>query len=109
MHEVLQQIALFGRSLTITGPLRTAELTGQGTYAKAWYRENGRLFLFKANSKGGNESQREVSASTIFDCFNVPYVKYELTTKDDVIVCKCENMNFENTSLVDTMAFEDWT
>ena len=109
LHEVLQQIALFGRSLSITGPLHTAELTGQGAYAKAWYRENGRLFLFKANSKGGNESQREVSASTILDCFNVPHVKYELTTKDDVIVCKCENMNFENTSLVDTMAFEDWT
>lgn len=109
LHEVLQQIALFGRSLSITGPLRTPEITGQGAYAKAWYRENGKLFLFKANSNGGNESEREVSASNILDCFNVPHVKYELTTKDDKIVCKCENMNFENTSLVDSMAFEDWT
>ena len=48
LHETLQQIALFGRSLIITGELRTPEITGQGAYAKAWYRENDRLFLYKA-------------------------------------------------------------
>lgn len=108
LHKVLQQIALFGRSLTITGPLHSPELTGQGAYAKAWYREDGKLFLFKANSIGGNESEREVVASNILDCFNVPHVKYELTTKDGKVVCKCENMNFDNTSLVDLVSFDDW-
>lgn len=108
LHETLQQIALFGRSLTITGELRTPEITGQGAYAKAWYRENDRLFLYKANSNGGNESEREVLASNILDCFNVPHVKYELTKKDNVTVCKCENMNFENSSLVDSIEFDTW-
>ena len=109
LHETLQQIALFGRSLTITGKIRSPELTGQGAYAKAWYREDGKLYLFKANSKGGNESQREVLASEILDCFNVPHVKYTLCQKEGKTVCKCENMNFSNTSIVDSIEFDIWT
>lgn len=108
LHETLQQIALFGRSLTVTGKLRSPEITGQGAYAKAWYRENGKLLLFKASSQNGNESEREVSASNILDCFNVPHVHYELTKKDNKLVCKCENMNFKNTSLVDSIDFDFW-
>ena len=108
LHEVLQQVALFGKSLTITGKLRSPEITGQGAYAKAWYRENDELYLFKANSIGGNECEREVSASHILDCFNVPHVAYELTTKEGKVVCKCRNMNFKNTSLVDSMEFDMW-
>ena len=109
LHETLQQIALFGRSLSITGKLRSPEITGQGAYAKAWYRENGKLYLYKANSTGGNECEREVLASNILDCFNIPHVKYELTEKDGKTVCKCENMNFENTSIVDSIEFDIWT
>lgn len=108
LHEVLQQIALFGKSLSITGKITSAELTGQGAYAKAWYRENGRLFLYKASSKGGNESEREVVASNILDCFNIPHVKYELAQKDNLTVCKCENMNTLSTSIVEAIEFDIW-
>ena len=109
LHETIQQISLYGKSLTITGKLRSPELTGQGAYAKAWFRENGKLFLFKGNSNGGNESEREVLASNILDCFNVPHVKYTLEKKDNLTVCKCENMNFDNTSLVDSIEYDIWT
>jgi len=108
LHETLQQIALFGRTLTITGKIHTPELTGQGAYAKAWYRENDELFLYKASTNGGNESEREVLASKILDCFNVPHVPYELTKKEDKIVCKCPNMNLENTSIVDAIEYDTW-
>lgn len=108
LHETLQQIALFGRSLTITGKLHTPELTTQGAYAKAWFRENSKLYLYKANSIGGNESEREVLASNILDCFNVPHVKYILTHKDNLTVCKCENMNLNNTSIIDSIEVETW-
>lgn len=109
LHETLQQIALFGRSLSITGKLRSPELTGQGAYAKAWYREGGELFLFKASSPGGDESKREVSASEVLDCFNIPHVKYDLAVKDGKLCCKCKNMNLDNSSLVDSSDFELWT
>ncbi|MCR4714285.1 MAG: hypothetical protein K5751_07890 [Treponemataceae bacterium] len=108
LHETLQQIALFGRSLTIEGKLHTPEITGQGAYAKAWYREDGKLFLYKANSLGGNESEREVLASRVLDCFNVPHVKYDLTEKEGRTVCRCENMNFLNTSIVDSIEYDIW-
>ncbi|MBR3645517.1 MAG: hypothetical protein IKN54_03795, partial [Lachnospiraceae bacterium] len=109
LHETLQQIALFGKSLTITGEVRSPELTGQGAYAKAWYRENGELYLFKASSKGGDESKREVLASNILDCFNVPHVKYELAEKDGMVLCKCKNMNYKHSSIVDSVEFDIWT
>ncbi|AEE17392.1 HipA family kinase [Treponema brennaborense] len=108
LHETLQQIALFGKSLPITGKIRSPEVTGQGAYAKAWYRENGSLYLYKADSPGGNECRREVLASDILDCFNVPHVKYTLGKKEDRVVCACQNMNFDNTSIVDSIELDIW-
>lgn len=108
LNESLQQIGLFGSSVKIKGKIQTPELTGQGAYAKAWYCEDGRLYLYKANSSGGNECEREVLASNILDCFNVPHVKYELTQKEGLTVCKCENMNLKNTSLVDSVEADIW-
>ncbi len=108
LNESLQQIGLFGSSIKIKGKIQTPELTGQGAYAKAWYCENGKLHLYKANSSGGNECEREVLASNILDCFNVPHVKYELTQKEGLTVCKCENMNLKNTSLVDSVEADIW-
>ncbi len=108
LNESLQQIGLFGSSVKIKGKIQTPELTGQGAYAKAWYCEDGKLYLYKANSPGGNESEREVLASDILDCFNVPHVKYELTKKEGLVVCRCENMNLKNTSLVDSVEADIW-
>ena len=108
LHETLQQIALFGNTLSITGKLHTPELTNQGAYSKAWYRENDELYLYKASTIGGNESEREVLASKILDCFNIPHVPYELTKKEDKLVCKCANMNLENTSIVDAVEYDVW-
>lgn len=108
LNGALQQIALFGSSVKIAGRIQTPELTGQGAYAKAWYKENGSLYLYKANSKDGNECEREVLASDILDCFNVPHVKYELTQKEGRTVCKCRNMNLENSSIVDSIELDIW-
>ena len=108
LNESLQQVGLFGSPIKIKGKIQTPELTGQGAYAKAWYSENGKLYLYKANSPGGNECEREVLASNILDCFNIPHVKYELTLKEGLTVCKCENMNLKNTSLVDSVEADIW-
>lgn len=108
LNGALQQIALFGSSVKIVGKIQTPELTGQGAYAKAWYKEDGNLYLYKANSSGGNECEREVLASNILDCFNVPHVKYELTQKEGRTVCKCRNMNLENSSIVDSIELDIW-
>jgi hypothetical protein len=108
LHETVAQIALFGKSLTITGQIRTPELTGQGAYAKAWFRENGELYLYKASTKGGREAEVEASVSSILDCTNVPHVAYELTQKDGRIVTRCRNMCSEQMSIVDADDVASW-
>ena len=108
LHETLAQIALFGKSLSVTGKIRTPELTGLGAYAKAWFRENKELFLYKAGTNGGNEAEREAMTSTILNCFNVPQVEYELTQKEEKIVTKCKQMNNSMYSIADAGDVSSW-
>ena len=108
LHETLAQIALFGKSLSVTGKIRTPELTGLGAYAKAWFRDNGTLYLYKAGTKGGNEAEREALTSRILDCFNVPQIEYELTQKEDKVVTKCKQMNNSMYSIADAGDVSSW-
>lgn len=108
LHETLAQVALFGKSLSITGKIRTPELTGLGAYAKSWFRENNELYLYKAGTKGGNEAEREAMTSRILDCFNVPQVEYEFTKKEDKVVTKCQQMNTSMYSIADAGDVSSW-
>ena len=108
LHETLAQIALFGKSLSVTGKIRTPELTGLGAYAKAWFREDNVLYLYKAGTKGGNEAERETMTSSVLNCFNVPQVEYELTQKEDRIVTKCRQMNNGMYSIADAGNVASW-
>ena len=108
LHETLAQIALFGKSLSVTGKIRTPELTGLGAYAKAWFREDNVLYLYKAGTKGGNEAERETMTSSVLNCFNVPQVEYELTQKEDRIVTKCRQMNNGMYSIADAGDVASW-
>ena len=108
INNSIAQIALFGKSLNITGIIRTPELTGQGKFAKAWFRENGKLYLLKASSKGGNETEREVQTSNLIDCFNVPQVKYKLVHKEGRSLSQCELLNNSDFSIVDAWEVETW-
>lgn len=111
LHEALAQLALFGTSsklLTITGSIRTPEITGLGAYAKAWFRESGKLYLYKAGTREGLEPEREALVSKILDCFNVPHVKYILTKKEGKTVTKCLAMNNELYSIVDALDMDVW-
>ena len=108
LHETLAHIALYGKSLTVTGKIRTPELTGQGAYAKAWFRENGKLFLYKASTKNGTEAQREALTSRVLDCFNVPHVHYELSEQEGRTVTKCENINNAYYGIADAGDVNTW-
>lgn len=93
LHEVLAQIALHGNTPpTITGKLHTPELTGQGAYAKAWRREKDGLFLYKASTSSGMESEVEVECSRILDYTNVPHLQYTLAEEDGKRVSICKSM-----------------
>lgn len=108
LNEAISQIALFGKSLTITGKIHTPELTGHGAYAKAWFRESDWLWLYKAPSRGGDEINIEVSVSNILDKTNVPHVKYEFTEKFGMKYSKCRSMKQENYSIINAEDVASW-
>ena len=100
LDETVAYIALLGSSFILNGKPLTPELTGHGSYAKAWIRENDGIYLYKKSSKGGRESDIEISVSKILDCFNVDHVGYEYCEFDDEPMCKCKNMATNRLSIV---------
>lgn len=100
LSDVVANITLHGKSLTLTGLPHTPELTGHGTYAKAWRREDDGIYLYKKGSKDNNEPQIEVSASKILDCFNVEHVNYSLIKNKTSYMSKCKNMSTDNLAMV---------
>ena len=108
LHTTIAQIALSGVTLTVTGKIHTPELTGQGAYAKAWYRENGKLYLYKAGTAGNCEAQVEASVSKILDATNTPHVEYTLDKKEGLKVSKCLNMCSDEVSIVPAEAVQRW-
>ena len=100
LSDVVTQISLCGTSLTLQGIPHTPELTGHGSYAKAWVRETDGLFLYKRSASDGIESDIEISVSKILDCFNVNHVKYLPAVYNGIAMCKCKNMATDSCSLV---------
>lgn len=109
LHEVLAQIALYGDSpLTITGRIRTPELTGQGAYAKAWYRINKELYLYKASTNIGRESEIEAEVSNILDYTNVPHVHYDFKEVNGKRCCICKDLCDNRHSIVEAYDVLQW-
>ncbi len=101
LNEIIAQIALHGKSLTICGSLVTPELTTNGAYAKAWRRhEDGNLWLYKLGHNGNMESKIEVAVSNILDKCNVDHVHYEAGIDDGKYVCMCPCVSTDDMSIV---------
>ena len=92
LNKIVTQIALMGTNLTLEGHPHTPELAGQGSYAKAWVREDDGVYLYKRNTKLGREAEIEISVSKVLEHFNVDHVEYKAATFDNEFMCKCKNM-----------------
>ena len=109
LHEVLAQISLYGDApVTITGEVRTPELTGQGAYAKAWFRENHQLYLYEASTDHGRESEVEAEVSRILDYTNAPHVHYDFEVRNGKRCSKCLNLCNEDVSMVSAFEVMKW-
>lgn len=106
LNEIIAQIALHGKSLTIQGSLTTPELTTNGAYAKAWRRhEDGQLWLHKLGANGNTESRIEVMCSNLLDKMNVEHVHYEAGEDEGKYVCMCPCMSTDSLSVLPAMEF----
>lgn len=106
LNEIVAQVALHGKSLTLQGSFITPELTTNGAYAKAWKRhEDGNLWLYKLGANGNTESRIEVMCSNLLDKMNVEHVHYEAGTDDGKYVCMCPCMTTESNAILTGMEF----
>lgn len=106
LNEIIAHIALIGSTLTATGMPHTPELTGQGAYAKAWFREKDGMYLYKAGTKNGVEDKIEIMVSNILDHFDIDHVIYQETSFENRSVSKCKNMADDDRCIVHA---EDFT
>ncbi|MDE6926500.1 MAG: hypothetical protein K2P59_14810 [Acetatifactor sp.] len=106
LNEIIAQVALHGKSLTLQGSLVTPELTTNGAYAKAWRRhEDSQLWLYKLGANGNTESRIEVMCSDLLDKMNVDHVHYEAGEDEGKYVCMCPCMTTERKAVLTGMEF----
>ena len=105
LNEVIAQVALHGKSLTLQGSLCSPELTTNGAYAKAWRRFPDGLHLFKLGHDGNTESRIEVMCSNLLDKMNVEHCHYEAGEDDGKYVCVCPAMTTDKISMLPGMDF----
>ena len=93
LNEAIVELSLKGRQMTVTNKELAPDLSTKGCFPKAWIRnENGFKLL-----KDGDEAvvKRELLASEICQCFDIPQVTYreffyngERVTESDIITSK---------------------
>ena len=106
LNEIIAQVALHGKSLTLQGSLVSPELTTNGAYAKAWRRHaDSQLWLYKLGANGNTESRIEVMCSDLLDKMNVDHVHYEAGEDDGKYVCMCPCMTTERKAILTGMEF----
>lgn len=106
LNEIVAQVALHGKSLTLQGSLTTPELTTNGAYAKAWRRHpDNLLWLYKLGANGNAESRIEVMCSGLLDKMNVEHVHYEAGEDEGKYVCMCPCMTTESKAILTGMEF----
>lgn len=97
-------IALQGRQYTVENQYLARELSTNGCFPKAWQRTKESFRLLK---DGGNHAvDRELLASKISRCFDVPQVLYEEDYFDGEKVTASENMTSKEYSIASMEAFE---
>lgn len=98
-------------STLITGKLKNASDLGvDGTFAKSWVRENETLYLLKADDNPvSNETECEVCASKVLDCFAITHADYTLAQYNDTLrVSKSKIFTSEDKGLVKFKAYKKY-
>lgn len=104
LNEAIVELSLKGHQMTVTNQELAPDLSTKGCFPKAWIRrEQG----FKLLKDGGEETvKRELLASAICQCFDVPQVKYQKHFYQGQIVSKSDIISSKEYSMVSKMAFD---
>lgn len=104
LNEAIIPLPLKGRHLTVTNQELAPDLSTKGCFPKAWIRTGTEFRLLK---DGGEEVvRRELLASKICQCFDVPQVPYEEYFYDGERVTQSVIVTSKRYSMISKMAFE---
>ncbi|MCD8023655.1 MAG: hypothetical protein LUF30_12020 [Lachnospiraceae bacterium] len=104
LNEALVELSLRGRQMTVTNREMAPDLSTRGCFPKAWIRREDGFWLLK----GGEEDlvKRELLASRICQCFDIPQVTYEEYFYQGQLVSRSRIVTSKAYSMVSKMAFD---
>ncbi len=104
LENTFIDIALRGKQYTVQNESLARDLSTNGCFPKAWQRINGGFRLLKDG--GGDAVERELLASQICRCFDVPQVLYERDYFDGEKVSVSGNITSKEYSIASMESFE---
>ncbi|EPF0289639.1 BspA family leucine-rich repeat surface protein [Campylobacter jejuni] len=98
--EALQRASFGEELLKVNGLTSSPEYTTNGMLKKCWHRDNGEIYLYKANSKeyanGGKEAYSEYYMAQVASLMNFEHIPYDLKEFHNQIVSSCPIFTNEN-------------
>ena len=104
LNEAIIPLPLKGRHLTVTNRELAPDLSTKGCFPKAWIRTDGAFHLLKDGAE--DAVRRELLASQICQCFDIPQVAYEPYIYDGEMVTKSTIITSKRYSMVSKMAYD---
>lgn len=104
LNEAIVEISLKGRQMTVTNQELAPDLSTKGCFPKAWIRNEEGFSLLKDG--GEDVVRKELLASEICQCFDIPQVKYRKHIYDGQLVTESDIITSKEYSMVSKMAFD---
>lgn len=104
LNDAIVDISLKGRQMTVTNHELAQDLSTKGCFPKAWIRTEDGFKLLKDGSK--EVVKRELLASAICQCFDIPQVVYREHIYDGELVTESNIISSKEYSIVSKYAFD---
>lgn len=104
LNEALVELSLKGRQMTVTNQELAPDLSTKGCFPKAWIRTPQGFKLLKDGDR--DAVRRELLASQICQCFDIPQVIYQKGYYDGEAVTESAIITSKQYSMVSKMAFD---
>lgn len=104
LNEAVVELSLRGRQMTVTNEELAPDLSTKGCFPKAWIRNGHGFRLWKDG--GEDVVKRELLASAICQCFDIPQVRYREYIYQGQLVTESDIVSSKEYSMVSKMAFD---
>ena len=109
LHEVLVDISLSGRCISVSAEVLRNDITTNGMFAKVWQRKDGKLKLYKSDRTIDKVNTRaELTCSLILDSVGVNHIRYEKAILNDSLCAVCDCFTSTEKTFVSAQEVRDW-